>query len=162
MYSRGVTGGLPGVLCRPIAGGWEAQPQIKASPAPPPSAPPPNCSYNKQVLKTFPHPLTITAFQFFIGSLVSLTMWTLGLHKKPQASTENVSRGMDTQGSRTRDTACLAARHDVLAPACPAHSAYQMDPLSRLEPSVACIDTLPRHRSWACPPWRRCTHWAMR
>ncbi|KAL6766545.1 hypothetical protein ACKKBG_A36455 [Auxenochlorella protothecoides x Auxenochlorella symbiontica] len=46
--------------------------------------------YNKQVLKTFPHPLTITAFQFFIGSLVSLTMWTLGLHKKPQASTENV------------------------------------------------------------------------
>lgn len=46
--------------------------------------------YNKQVLKTFPHPLTITAFQFLVGGLVACATWVLGLHKKPEATVETV------------------------------------------------------------------------
>jgi solute carrier family 35 protein E1 len=50
------------------------------------------CSYNKQVLKAFPYPVTITAFQFLIGSLLSCLMWLVGLHKKPEGNfVENVS-----------------------------------------------------------------------
>lgn len=40
--------------------------------------------FNKQVLKAFPYPITITALQFAIGSLLACTMWLLGLHKKPE------------------------------------------------------------------------------
>lgn len=40
--------------------------------------------YNKQVLKAFPFPLTITAFQFGMGSTIATIMWILGLHKPPE------------------------------------------------------------------------------
>ncbi|KDD72777.1 hypothetical protein H632_c2913p0, partial [Helicosporidium sp. ATCC 50920] len=39
--------------------------------------------YNKQVLKAYPYPLTVTAFQFLVGSALSLGMWGLGLHAPP-------------------------------------------------------------------------------
>ncbi|KAL4443710.1 hypothetical protein ABPG75_011447 [Micractinium tetrahymenae] len=42
--------------------------------------------YNKQVLKAFPYPITITALQFAIGSLLASAMWLLGLHKKPEGN----------------------------------------------------------------------------
>lgn len=81
-----------------------ALPLLAASPSPlPPPAPhpchlrspPPPCRsyfniYNKQVLKAFPHPLTITALQFAIGSLIACTMWLLGLHKRPEGGLEAV------------------------------------------------------------------------
>jgi solute carrier family 35, member E1 len=51
---------------------------------PPPFPPPPkNNSYNKQLLKVFPHPLTVTNVQFLIGSLLSLAFWTAGAVPKP-------------------------------------------------------------------------------
>lgn len=59
-----------------------------------PSSSPPSLrrSYNKQVLKAFPYPLTITALQFAIGSLWCCVMWLLRLHKKPEGNfVENVS-----------------------------------------------------------------------
>ncbi|KAJ8774884.1 hypothetical protein K2173_019888 [Erythroxylum novogranatense] len=40
--------------------------------------------YNKQVLKVFPFPATITAFQFGFGTLMVILMWTLNLHKRPK------------------------------------------------------------------------------
>ncbi|KAL4447200.1 hypothetical protein ABPG77_007233 [Micractinium sp. CCAP 211/92] len=42
--------------------------------------------FNKQVLKAFPYPITITALQFAIGSLLASTMWLLRLHKKPEGN----------------------------------------------------------------------------
>ncbi|KAL2925616.1 Phosphoenolpyruvate/phosphate translocator 2 chloroplastic, partial [Bienertia sinuspersici] len=36
--------------------------------------------YNKQVLRVYPFPATITAFQFGCGSLLLLLMWGLNLH----------------------------------------------------------------------------------
>jgi solute carrier family 35 protein E1 len=42
--------------------------------------------YNKQVLAVFPHPITCTAIQFAVGSLIASTMWLVGLHKRPAAS----------------------------------------------------------------------------
>lgn len=40
--------------------------------------------YNKQVLKVYPFPSTITAFQFGCGSLLVLLMWGFNLHPKPK------------------------------------------------------------------------------
>lgn len=41
--------------------------------------------YNKQLLKVFPHPLTVTNVQFFIGSCLSLLFWAVGAVPKPPA-----------------------------------------------------------------------------
>eukprot|EP00250_Pteridium_aquilinum_P035284 c9076_g1_i1 orf=392-1624(-) len=46
--------------------------------------------YNKQVLKVFQFPVTVTQFQFFVGSLIVAAMWTVGLHKRPQLSTSQL------------------------------------------------------------------------
>ncbi|MCO5594923.1 hypothetical protein L7F22_048958 [Adiantum nelumboides] len=46
--------------------------------------------YNKQVLKVFPFPVTVTQFQFFVGSLIAVATWTVGLHKKPQVSSSQL------------------------------------------------------------------------
>lgn len=40
-------------------------------------------SYNKQLLKFFPYPMTCTALHFAMGSAIALTMWVLRLHEKP-------------------------------------------------------------------------------
>ncbi|KAD5961125.1 hypothetical protein R6Q59_014110 [Mikania micrantha] len=39
---------------------------------------------NKQVLKVFPYPTTVTTFQFGCGTLMVLIMWTLKLHPRPK------------------------------------------------------------------------------
>lgn len=43
--------------------------------------------YNKQVLKVFPFPVTITTLQFAVGTVIVFFMWTLNLHKKPKITT---------------------------------------------------------------------------
>ncbi|KAD5961145.1 hypothetical protein E3N88_12618 [Mikania micrantha] len=40
--------------------------------------------FNKQVLKVFPYPTTLTTFQFGCGSLMVFIMWTLKLHPRPK------------------------------------------------------------------------------
>lgn len=40
--------------------------------------------FNKQVLKVYPFPATITAFQFGCGTLMILIMWTFNLHPRPK------------------------------------------------------------------------------
>ncbi|CAL9750735.1 unnamed protein product [Musa acuminata subsp. burmannicoides] len=42
--------------------------------------------YNKQVLKVFQFPLTITLLQFSIGTFLVLFMWTTNLYKRPKIS----------------------------------------------------------------------------
>ncbi|KAG8366888.1 hypothetical protein BUALT_Bualt16G0014800 [Buddleja alternifolia] len=42
--------------------------------------------YNKQVLKVYPFPATVTAFQFGCGTVLVLLMWALNLHPKPKIS----------------------------------------------------------------------------
>lgn len=42
--------------------------------------------YNKQVLKAFHYPMTVTLVQFAVGSVLVLTMWTLNLYKRPKIS----------------------------------------------------------------------------
>ncbi|KAJ8631168.1 hypothetical protein MRB53_024491 [Persea americana] len=42
--------------------------------------------YNKQVLKVFPFPITITTFQFAIGTVLVLFMWSTQLYRKPKIS----------------------------------------------------------------------------
>uniref|UniRef100_A0A7N0U903 Sugar phosphate transporter domain-containing protein n=1 Tax=Kalanchoe fedtschenkoi TaxID=63787 RepID=A0A7N0U903_KALFE len=42
--------------------------------------------FNKQVLKVFPFPCTITAFQFGCGTVIVLLMWAFNLHPKPKFS----------------------------------------------------------------------------
>jgi solute carrier family 35 protein E1 len=39
--------------------------------------------YNKQVLKVFPYPITITSLQFAVGGVIALATWATGLHKRP-------------------------------------------------------------------------------
>ncbi|GAB2236227.1 hypothetical protein Droror1_Dr00027966, partial [Drosera rotundifolia] len=39
--------------------------------------------YNKQVLKMYPYPATLSAFQFGCGTCFVLLMWALNLHPKP-------------------------------------------------------------------------------
>ncbi|KAL3636638.1 holo-[acyl-carrier-protein] synthase [Castilleja foliolosa] len=40
--------------------------------------------FNKQVLKVYPFPTTVTAFQFSCGTILILLMWALNLHPKPK------------------------------------------------------------------------------
>ncbi|XP_047341768.1 phosphoenolpyruvate/phosphate translocator 1, chloroplastic-like [Impatiens glandulifera] len=42
--------------------------------------------YNKQVLKVFPFPITVTTVQFAVGSVLVILMWTLNLYKRPKIS----------------------------------------------------------------------------
>ncbi|KAL1564016.1 triose phosphate/phosphate translocator, non-green plastid, chloroplastic-like [Salvia divinorum] len=42
--------------------------------------------YNKQVLKAFHYPMTVTLVQFAVGSVLVVTMWTLNLYKQPKIS----------------------------------------------------------------------------
>ncbi|CAI9112690.1 OLC1v1013165C1 [Oldenlandia corymbosa var. corymbosa] len=42
--------------------------------------------YNKQVLKVFPYPVTVTLAQFAVGSVLVVLMWTLNLYKLPKIS----------------------------------------------------------------------------
>ncbi|XP_057951507.1 phosphoenolpyruvate/phosphate translocator 1, chloroplastic [Malania oleifera] len=42
--------------------------------------------YNKQVLKVYPFPVTITLAQLAVGTILVILMWTLNLHKRPQIS----------------------------------------------------------------------------
>nr|XP_017248796.1 PREDICTED: phosphoenolpyruvate/phosphate translocator 1, chloroplastic-like [Daucus carota subsp. sativus] len=40
--------------------------------------------YNKQVLKVFPYPATVTAAQFAVGTVFVILMWTSNLYKRPK------------------------------------------------------------------------------
>ncbi|MCL7024310.1 hypothetical protein MKW94_015654 [Papaver nudicaule] len=40
--------------------------------------------FNKQVLKVYPYPVTISLIQFAIGTLLILIMWTFNLYKRPK------------------------------------------------------------------------------
>ncbi|KAJ8553892.1 hypothetical protein K7X08_024570 [Anisodus acutangulus] len=42
--------------------------------------------YNKQVLKAFHYPVTVTLVQFTVGSVLVILMWTLNLYKRPKIS----------------------------------------------------------------------------
>ncbi|KAK9669456.1 hypothetical protein RND81_13G131500 [Saponaria officinalis] len=42
--------------------------------------------YNKQVLKVFHYPVTVSVIQFAVGSVLVLFMWTFNLYKKPKVS----------------------------------------------------------------------------
>ncbi|XP_074315858.1 triose phosphate/phosphate translocator, non-green plastid, chloroplastic-like [Silene latifolia] len=42
--------------------------------------------YNKQVLKVFPYPWTVSVIQFAAGSILVLFMWMFNLYKKPKVS----------------------------------------------------------------------------
>ncbi|KAL9227461.1 hypothetical protein vseg_003146 [Gypsophila vaccaria] len=42
--------------------------------------------YNKQVLKAFHFPMTVTLVQFAVGSVFVILMWMLNLYKKPRVS----------------------------------------------------------------------------
>ncbi|OVA20741.1 Drug/metabolite transporter [Macleaya cordata] len=46
--------------------------------------------YNKQTLKVFPYPVTITTFQFVVGTVLVTLMWTFNLHKKPKITTSQL------------------------------------------------------------------------
>ncbi|KAJ6797196.1 phosphoenolpyruvate/phosphate translocator 2, chloroplastic-like [Iris pallida] len=46
--------------------------------------------YNKQVLKVYQFPLTISAFQFAVGSVLVLFMWTTNLYKRPKVSSSQL------------------------------------------------------------------------
>lgn len=46
--------------------------------------------YNKQVLKVFPYPATLTALQFGCGTLMVLVMWSLNLHPTPKLKRSQV------------------------------------------------------------------------
>lgn len=37
-----------------------------------------------QVLKVYAFPMTVTAMQFGIGSVLILLMWSMNLHKRPK------------------------------------------------------------------------------
>ncbi|XP_059641362.1 phosphoenolpyruvate/phosphate translocator 1, chloroplastic-like [Cornus florida] len=42
--------------------------------------------YNKQVLKVFPFPVTVTTVQFAVGTVLVIFMWTFNLYKRPKIS----------------------------------------------------------------------------
>ncbi|KAF5732156.1 triose phosphate/phosphate translocator non-green plastid chloroplastic-like [Tripterygium wilfordii] len=42
--------------------------------------------YNKQVLKVYPFPITVTMIQFAVGTVLVTFMWTLNLYKRPKVS----------------------------------------------------------------------------
>ncbi|XP_008792793.1 phosphoenolpyruvate/phosphate translocator 1, chloroplastic-like [Phoenix dactylifera] len=47
--------------------------------------------YNKQVLKVFPFPLTITTCQFAIGTALVLFMWMTNLYRRPKISSSQLA-----------------------------------------------------------------------
>ncbi|KZV45691.1 phosphoenolpyruvate/phosphate translocator 1, chloroplastic-like [Dorcoceras hygrometricum] len=42
--------------------------------------------YNKQVLKVFPYPVTVSLVQFAVGTVIVFLMWTLNIYKRPAIS----------------------------------------------------------------------------
>ncbi|XP_057464962.1 triose phosphate/phosphate translocator, non-green plastid, chloroplastic-like [Actinidia eriantha] len=42
--------------------------------------------YNKQVLKVFPYPVTVTTVQFAVGTVLVMFMWMFNLYKRPKIS----------------------------------------------------------------------------
>ncbi|KAL8457823.1 hypothetical protein ACS0TY_035626 [Phlomoides rotata] len=42
--------------------------------------------YNKQVLKVFPYPVTVSLGQFALGTVIVILMWTLNIYKRPKIS----------------------------------------------------------------------------
>eukprot|EP00262_Sarcandra_glabra_P013189 TRINITY_DN3603_c0_g3_i1.p1 TRINITY_DN3603_c0_g3~~TRINITY_DN3603_c0_g3_i1.p1 ORF type:complete len:396 (-),score=38.62 TRINITY_DN3603_c0_g3_i1:247-1434(-) len=46
--------------------------------------------YNKQVLKVLPFPISITSFQFGIGTLITLFMWTFNIYKRPKITSSQL------------------------------------------------------------------------
>ncbi|XP_020588057.1 phosphoenolpyruvate/phosphate translocator 1, chloroplastic-like [Phalaenopsis equestris] len=47
--------------------------------------------YNKQILKVYPFPATISAFQFAFGSIFIFIMWSTNVCKRPKISTSQLS-----------------------------------------------------------------------
>lgn len=47
--------------------------------------------FNKQVLKVFPYPTTVTTFQFGCGTVVILIMWAFNLHPRPKIRKSQVA-----------------------------------------------------------------------
>ncbi|XP_074576759.1 triose phosphate/phosphate translocator, non-green plastid, chloroplastic-like [Curcuma longa] len=46
--------------------------------------------YDKQVLKVYPFPMTITAFHFGIGTVLILLMWFTNIYEKPKISSKQI------------------------------------------------------------------------
>uniref|UniRef100_A0AAU8GRD6 Phosphoenolpyruvate-phosphate translocator 2 n=1 Tax=Anoectochilus roxburghii TaxID=569774 RepID=A0AAU8GRD6_9ASPA len=46
--------------------------------------------YNKQVLKVFPNPLTITTCQFLVGTVLILFMWITNIYKSPKITSSQL------------------------------------------------------------------------
>ncbi|KAF3784463.1 Phosphoenolpyruvate/phosphate translocator 1 [Nymphaea thermarum] len=46
--------------------------------------------YNKQVLKVYPFPITMTSFQLAVGSLLILFMWITGLYRRPKINSSQL------------------------------------------------------------------------
>ncbi|XP_075480297.1 triose phosphate/phosphate translocator, non-green plastid, chloroplastic-like [Primulina tabacum] len=42
--------------------------------------------YNKQVLKVYPYPVTVSLVQFAVGAVIVFLMWTLNIYKRPAIS----------------------------------------------------------------------------
>ncbi|KAF2315905.1 hypothetical protein GH714_040700 [Hevea brasiliensis] len=42
--------------------------------------------YNKQILKVYPYPVTVTVVQFAVGTVLVILMWTFNLYKRPKIS----------------------------------------------------------------------------
>uniref|UniRef100_A0A5B7BA11 Putative phosphoenolpyruvate/phosphate translocator n=1 Tax=Davidia involucrata TaxID=16924 RepID=A0A5B7BA11_DAVIN len=47
--------------------------------------------YNKQVLKVFPFPVTVTSVQFAVGTVLVTLMWTFNLYKRPKISSSQLA-----------------------------------------------------------------------
>uniref|UniRef100_A0A2N9HYI5 Sugar phosphate transporter domain-containing protein n=1 Tax=Fagus sylvatica TaxID=28930 RepID=A0A2N9HYI5_FAGSY len=47
--------------------------------------------YNKQVLKVYPFPATVTAFQFGLASLTIILMWTSNFYTRPKITTSQLT-----------------------------------------------------------------------
>lgn len=45
---------------------------------------------NKQILKVFPYPMTITVSQFAVGTVLVILMWSSNLYKKPKISSSQL------------------------------------------------------------------------
>uniref|UniRef100_A0A7N0U0Z3 Sugar phosphate transporter domain-containing protein n=1 Tax=Kalanchoe fedtschenkoi TaxID=63787 RepID=A0A7N0U0Z3_KALFE len=47
--------------------------------------------YNKQVLKVFPYPATLSALQFLCGAVLVVIMWAFNLYKKPKINADQLA-----------------------------------------------------------------------
>ena len=83
------------------------------------------CRYNKKALKAFPYPLTCTAIQFGIGSLMALTMWALRLHERPKLEEDTVGAVIAHQRAGNH-----MLPHPVSGCGKPCHPREQCRPLS--------------------------------